>query len=55
MSAHIAVLNGMNRYEWNWKLSDIVQDKDVTVFSTFSCGGAAAWGTKEQALRFLGM
>ena len=50
LSAHIAVLNGMNRYEWNWKLSDIVQDKDVTVFSTFSCGGGQQHGVQKSRL-----
>ena len=38
-SVHIVVLSGMNRYDWKWNLADVVQDKDVTVFSTFSCGG----------------
>lgn len=51
-NVHIVVLSGMNRYDWKWNLADVIQDKDVTVFSTFSCGGAAAWATKEQALRF---
>lgn len=29
----------MNRFDWKWYLKDIKQDKDITVFSTFSCGG----------------
>lgn len=29
----------MNRFNWKWNLSEIEQDKNITVFSTFSCGG----------------
>lgn len=39
MNVPIVVLNGMNRYTWNWRLADVIQDKNVTVFSCFSCGG----------------
>ena len=34
-------------YSWDWSLNDIVQDKDVKVFSTFSCGGGLFHGIQE--------
>ena len=48
MNARIVGLCGMNRYSWKWNLADLKQDKDVTVFSTFSCGGVAQWATNAQ-------
>lgn len=42
---------GMNRYNWKWNKSDIVCDKDIKVFTTFSCGGVVAWAINEQDLK----
>ena len=44
----------MNRYDWNWRLSDLKPDKDVTVFSTFSCGGGSSMGYKRAGFAVLG-
>lgn len=44
----------MNRYSWKWSLKDIKQDKDVSVFSTFSCGGGSSMGYKRAGFRVLG-
>lgn len=30
-------------YSWKWNLNELNPDKEVKVFSTFSCGGAAQW------------
>ena len=35
-----------NRFDWNWRLSDIVQDKPIKVMTTFSCGGGSSMGYK---------
>lgn len=45
----------MNRYEWKWYLADLKQDKEIKVFSTFSCGGVVQWDIKEQDLKSLAM
>ena len=44
----------MNRFDWNWSLSEIKQDKPVTVFSTFSCGGGSSMGYKRAGFQVLG-
>lgn len=44
----------MNRFDWKWWLSDLKQDKDVTVFSTFSCGGGSSMGYKRAGFKVLG-
>lgn len=44
----------MHRYDWKWNLSDIVQDKDVTVFSTFACGGGSSMGYKRAGFKVIG-
>ena len=44
----------MNRFDWKWYLSEIKQDKDVTVFSTFSCGGGSSMGYKRAGFKVLG-
>lgn len=49
MNVRIVGLCGMNRYDWKWNLADIKQDKDVNVFSTFSCGGVQRWDTNVPA------
>lgn len=54
MSVHIADLDGMNRYDWNWKISDLEADKDITVFSCFSCGGGSSLGYKRAGFKVIG-
>lgn len=44
----------MNRFDWKWNLSDIKQDKDVKVFTTFSCGGGSSMGYKRAGFQVLG-
>lgn len=44
----------MNRFNWKWALADLKQDKDVTVFSTFSCGGGSSMGYKRAGFKVLG-
>lgn len=44
----------MNRFDWEWNLSDIVCDKNVKVFSTFSCGGGSSMGYKRAGFNVLG-
>ena len=44
----------MTVYSWNWSLNEIKQDKDVSVFSTFSCGGGSSLGYKRAGFRVLG-
>ena len=41
-------------FEWKWYLKDIKQDKDVNVFSCFSCGGGSSMGYKRAGFRVLG-
>lgn len=38
-------------FTWNWSLKEITHDKDVKVFTTFSCGGVALWDIRELASR----
>lgn len=41
-------------YSWKWSLNELVPDKEVKVFSTFSCGGGVdPWDIKEQGFRSL--
>lgn len=54
MSVHIVVLSGMNRFEWKWNISDLKQDKDIKVFTTFSCGGGSSLGYKRAGFQVLG-
>lgn len=44
----------MNRFEWNWRLKDLEPDKDVKVFSTFSCGGGSSMGYKKAGFNVIG-
>ena len=44
----------MNRYSWNWRLEDLNPNKDVKVFSTFSCGGGSSMGYKRAGFQVLG-
>lgn len=41
-------------FDWKWYLSDLVQDKPVTVFSTFSCGGGSSMGYKRAGFNVVG-
>ena len=41
-------------FDWKWYLSDIKQDKDVKVFSCFSCGGGSSMGYKRAGFVVLG-
>lgn len=41
-------------FDWKWYLSDLKQDKDVRVFSTFSCGGGSTMGYKRAGFQVLG-
>lgn len=41
-------------YNWKWYLSELKQDKDVTVFSCFSCGGGSTMGYKRAGFKVLG-
>lgn len=42
-------------YDWKWRLEDLPPpDKDVTVFSTFSCGGGSTMGYKRAGFQVLG-
>lgn len=38
----------------DWKLSEIKQDKPVTVFSCFSCGGGSSMGYKKAGFKVIG-
>lgn len=44
----------MKMYNWKWYLSELKQDKDVTVFSCFSCGGGSTMGYKRAGFKVLG-
>lgn len=44
----------MNRFDWKWNLKDIITDKDVKVFTTFSCGGGSSMGYKRAGFNVLG-
>lgn len=41
-------------FDWKWYLKDLKQDKDVKVFSTFSCGGGSTMGYKRAGFKVLG-
>lgn len=41
-------------FDWKWYLKDIKQDKDVSVFSLFSCGGGSSMGYKRVGFEVLG-
>lgn len=40
--------------DWKWNLADIKTDKDVTVFSCFSCGGGSSMGYKRAGFKVIG-
>ena len=41
-------------FDWKWKMKDIKQDKDVKVFSCFSCGGGSSMGYKRAGFEVIG-
>lgn len=41
-------------FSWKWTLDEIRQDKPVTVFSTFSCGGGSSMGYKRAGFEVVG-
>lgn len=41
-------------FDWKWYLKDIIQDKPVTVFSCFSCGGGSSMGYKRAGFNVIG-
>lgn len=41
-------------YNWKWYLKDLKQDKNVSVFSCFSCGGGSTMGYKRAGFKVLG-
>ena len=41
-------------YNWKWYLSELKQNKDITVFSCFSCGGGSTMGYKRAGFKVLG-
>lgn len=47
-------LTGDYMFEWKWYLKDLKQDKDVNVFSCFSCGGGSSMGYKRAGFNVLG-
>ena len=44
----------MNRFSWKWYLSELKQDKDIKVFTTFSCGGGSSMGYKRAGFQVIG-
>ena len=44
----------MNRFEWDWKKESLKPDKDVKVFSTFSCGGSSSMRYKRAGFEVIG-
>jgi len=46
--------SAMAEFSWKWYLKDLKQDKDVNVFSCFSCGGGSTMGYKRAGFRVLG-
>ncbi len=54
MSAPNAGSDSMNRFSWDWKLSEVKQDKPVKVFSCFACGGGSCMGYKRAGFEVLG-
>ena len=41
-------------FDWKWYLKDLHPDKDINVFSTFSCGGGSTMGYKRAGFHVLG-
>ena len=47
-------MSGMNRFSLDYRLADLKPTRDVTVFSTFSCGGGSSIGYKRAGFSVLG-
>ena len=43
-----------NRFDWNWNLKNIKQDKNINVFTVFSCGGGSSMGYKRAGFNVIG-
>lgn len=43
-----------HRFDWKWNLSEIRPDKDIKVFTTFSCGGGSSMGYKRAGFQVIG-
>lgn len=41
-------------YNWKWNLSELKNDKDISVFSCFSCGGGSTMGYKRAGFKVIG-
>lgn len=41
-------------YSWKWSLKELAPDKEVKVFTTFSCGGGSSMGYKRAGFQVLG-
>lgn len=41
-------------FNWKWYLSELKNDKDIKVFSCFSCGGGSSMGYKRAGFKVLG-
>ena len=56
MSANVlsAGSDSMNRFSWDWSLSEVKQNKPVKVFSCFACGGGSCMGYKRAGFEVLG-
>ena len=46
--------DSMNRFSWDWRLSEVKRDKPVKVFSCFACGGGSCMGYKRAGFEVLG-
>lgn len=44
----------MNRFDWNWEKESLKPNKNVKVFSTFSCGGGSTMGYKRAGFEVVG-
>ena len=43
-----------HRFDWKWYLKDLNPDKDINVFTTFSCGGGSSMGYKRAGFHVIG-
>lgn len=52
MSVLVVGLSSM--FDWKWSLTDIRQDKEVSVFSCFACAGGSSMGYKKAGFKVIG-